>query len=150
VEGFARIDVVPFERRSDPSFTNRALIVWGDDILWRPRPDHSQPDQRTLASADDLEALPNRSALLRQYHDEGWLLLGMSWRPEIAAAPLPPAAARAVFTRLQSDLGVPIEIEFCPHRAGPPTCWCRKPLPGLGVQFIHRHRLDASQCLYVG
>jgi histidinol phosphatase-like enzyme len=47
-------------------------------------------------------------------------------------------------------LGVAIEVEYCPHGAGPPTCWCRKPLPGLGVLFIQRHKLDASRCIYVG
>jgi predicted kinase len=150
-EGFTRIDVVPFERKRDPSFTNRALIVWGDEILWRPRP-RPRSDQRVFTSADDLEGLElaNRGALLRRYYDEGWLVLGMSWRPEIAEGTLTADAARAAFTRMQSELGIAIEIDFCPHGAGPPTCWCRKPLPGLGVQFIQRHRLDAAQCLYVG
>ena len=55
----------------------------------------------------------------------------------------------AIFDRLQRDLGVPIEVTFCPHGGGPPTCWCRKPLPGLGIALIQRHQLDASQCLYV-
>ena len=45
---------------------------------------------------------------------------------------------------------MPIEVTFCPHGGGPPTCWCRKPLPGLGVALIQRHQLDASQCIYVG
>ena len=148
-EGFSRIDVVSFERRRDPSLTNRALIIWGDDVLWR-----SRSGQRALASADDLEAVavPDRGALLRRYYDEGWLLLGMSWRPEIAEGTLSTEAARAAFDRMRSAsaLGVPIEIDYCPHGAGPPTCWCRKPLPGLGVQFIQRHRLDPAQCLYVG
>jgi histidinol phosphatase-like enzyme len=47
-------------------------------------------------------------------------------------------------------LGLEIEAEYCPHAAGPPKCWCRKPLPGLGVLFVQRHRLDPSQCLYAG
>jgi histidinol phosphatase-like enzyme len=47
-------------------------------------------------------------------------------------------------------LDVQIEMECCPHGTGPPRCWCRKPLPGLGVVFIHRHRLDPAQCIYVG
>jgi len=87
--------------------------------------------------------------LLRRYRDEGWLVLGMSWRPEIADGALSADAARDAFRRMRSDLEIAIEIEFCPHSAGPPTCWCRKPLPGLGVQFIQRHRLDPSQCIYV-
>jgi aryl-alcohol dehydrogenase-like predicted oxidoreductase/predicted kinase len=145
VEGFTRIDVVPFERRHDPSFTNRALIVWGDEILWR-----SRSGQRTRTSADDLEGLADRGVLLRRYRDEGWLVLGMSWRPEIGEGTLSADAVRAAFNHVRSDLGVTIEIDYCPHGAGPPTCWCRKPLPGLGVQFILRHRLDPGQCVYVG
>ncbi len=47
-------------------------------------------------------------------------------------------------------LGLDIEVGYCPHAAGPPRCWCRKPLPGLGVLFIHRHRLDPERCIYVG
>ena len=39
---------------------------------------------------------------------------------------------------------------YCPHGAGPPVCWCRKPLPGLGVLAIERHRLDPGRCLFVG
>jgi histidinol phosphatase-like enzyme len=56
----------------------------------------------------------------------------------------------AEFAGLQEQLGVAIEVLYCPHAAGAPTCWCRKPLPGLGVVFIQRHRLDPSQCVYVG
>jgi histidinol phosphatase-like enzyme len=58
--------------------------------------------------------------------------------------------ADAGFARLQQRLGVSIEVLYCPHAAGPPRCWCRKPLPGLGVVFIQRHRLDPSRCIYVG
>jgi histidinol phosphatase-like enzyme len=47
-------------------------------------------------------------------------------------------------------LGLEIEVEYCPHAPGPPNCWCRKPLPGLGVVLIHRHRLDPARCIYVG
>jgi histidinol phosphatase-like enzyme len=51
---------------------------------------------------------------------------------------------------MTDQLGVQIEIEICPHPAGPPACWCRKPLPGLGVVFIERHALDAEACIYLG
>jgi histidinol phosphatase-like enzyme len=51
---------------------------------------------------------------------------------------------------MQAELGVEMEILYCPHGAGPPVCWCRKPLPGLGVLAIERHRLDPGRCLFVG
>ena len=58
--------------------------------------------------------------------------------------------AEASFARTRELLGVPIEVLYCPHGGGPPVCWCRKPLPGLGVVFIQLHQLDPAQCVYVG
>jgi aryl-alcohol dehydrogenase-like predicted oxidoreductase/histidinol phosphatase-like enzyme len=144
-EGFSRIDVLPFERRRDSAYTKRALILWCEGVLRR-----SRGGSRTPASADDVEVIPGRAETLRGYQAEGWLLLGLSWQPAIADEQLTASEVDAGFTRMQALLGVSIEVEYCPHAAGPPTCWCRKPLPGLGVLFIQRHHLDASQCLYVG
>lgn len=157
-EGFSRIDVVPFERRQPPApdFVNRAVIVWCDGVLTR-----SRSGKRVPSSADDMEVFAERGAVLRRYQDDGWRVLGLSWQPEIADAgngnrienananDVTVADVDAAFARMRELLGIAIEVEYCPHAAGPPTCWCRKPLPGLGVLFVQRHRLDASQCLYV-
>ena len=144
-EGFSRIDVVPFERKRDPAFDGRALIVWCDGVLTR-----SRTGGRTPSSVEDLDVLDERGNVLRRYEQEGWRILGLSWQPEIAEGTRTADDANAVFAEMRARLGVDIEVEFCPHAAGPPTCWCRKPLPGLGVVFAQRHRLDPGQCLYVG
>jgi hypothetical protein len=125
-EGFSRIDVISFERKPVPEFTHKALIVWCDD------------------------SLVERGPILRRYHDEGWLLLGLAWCPQIADKIVSADQVDAGFASVQKQLGVSFEVLYCPHSAGPPKCWCRKPLPGLGVVFIQRHRLDPSQCIYVG
>ena len=144
-EGFSQIDVVPFARRHDPSFVNRAVIVWCDGVLLG-----SRSGRRTPSSADDVEVVTERGEILRRYQDEGWSVLGLSWQPGVADETLSPTDVDASFARMRDLLGLDIEVEYCPHGAGPPTCWCRKPLPGLAVRFIQRHRLDASQCIYVG
>jgi aryl-alcohol dehydrogenase-like predicted oxidoreductase len=125
-EGFSRIDVMPFTRRHDATMTNRALIVWCD------------------------ETLADQGHVLRQYRDDGWLLLGLAWRPDIEENRVTREHVDFEFARLQEHLGVAMDILYCPHAAGPPKCWCRKPLPGLGVVFIRRHRLDPARCIYVG
>ena len=117
-EGFAKVDVVPFVRKKLDGYTNRAVIVWCDDID---------------------EALAKE---LNRYREDGYLILGLSWQPDAAAAAALPGHVNAL-------LGFSIEVEHCPHGAGPPRCWCRKPLPGLGVLLIHRHRLDPAQCIYI-
>lgn len=119
-EGFSRIDVIPFARAFDPAFTNRALIIWCDGVL----SDH-----------------PERDAVLRDYARRGWLLLGLGWQQR---------PADDHYADLRRRIGVEIDIRYCPHGGGPPTCWCRKPMPGLGVLFIQKYRLNPAACVYVG
>jgi aryl-alcohol dehydrogenase-like predicted oxidoreductase/predicted kinase len=153
-EGFSRIERVPFERRLAPSFVHRALIVWCDDLLLR-----SRSGQRAPLTPDDVDAAAVKACapIVRRYRDEGWRVLGMSWQPQIAAGTQTVAGAEAVFARMRALLGessdggeIDMDVAHCPHAAGPPACWCRKPLPGLGVLFIHRYALDPTRCLYVG
>lgn len=68
-----------------------------------------------------------------------------SWQPARSRA-----EAEAEFTAAAARSGLSIAFDCCPHEAGPPRCWCRKPLPGLGVAAIHRHQLDPARCLYIG
>jgi aryl-alcohol dehydrogenase-like predicted oxidoreductase/histidinol phosphatase-like enzyme len=144
-EGFSSLDTVPFARIRDASFDQRALIVWCDGILWR-----SRAGERTPRDPDDVELAGGARAVLQRFRDEGWIVLGMSWQPEIAEGQRSREDVEAAIRRLQSALDVPIDVDYCPHPAGPPICWCRKPLPGLGVAFVHRYRLDPARCLYVG
>lgn len=127
-EGFARLDVMPFARRRDLAHMNRAVIVW----------------------CDDAAELESHAPALRAYQDEGWQLCALSWQPSIADGKRSDAEVRAIFTTAIERAGLSMDIDFCPHGAGPPRCWCRKPLPGLGVQLIHRHQLNPERCLYIG
>ena len=88
--------------------------------------------------------------MLAGYQANGWRLLAMSWEPEIAEEKVSAAEVDAGLARVAQELSLDIEFHYCPHGGGPPVCWCRKPLPGLGVLAIHRHQLDAAQCIYVG
>jgi aryl-alcohol dehydrogenase-like predicted oxidoreductase/histidinol phosphatase-like enzyme/predicted kinase len=144
-EGFATIEVLPFARRTPADCTNRAVVVWCDDVLLRSKAGH-----RTPAGPGDVEIDEAVAAALRRDRDEGYLILGLSWQPEIADGTRTSADVAAVFARMNELVGFPIDVEHCPHPAGPPTCWCRKPLPGLGVLLIHRHRLDPAQSIFVG
>ena len=139
-EGFSRIETIPFTRTRDVSFTDRALIVWCDGVLGRGR----------TFSSNDLDVLAERGEVLRRYAREGWRVLGLGWRPGIAEEVVSVEQVEAGYARMQELLGVAMDVLYCPHGAGPPICWCRKPLPGLGVVFIQRYRLDPSRCIYVG
>jgi len=38
----------------------------------------------------------------------------------------------------------------CAHGGGPPSCWCRPPLPGLVLEACHRAKLDPKKCVVHG
>lgn len=144
-EGFSRVDVMPFERRIDTSRVNRAVIIWCDGILVR-----SRSKQRSPTDVEDLVVDVSRARTLRRYAEEGFRLLGLSWQPDIAEGKRTRVDVETLFGKMAAALRLSIEVEYCSHGAGPPRCWCRKPLPGLGVLLIHRHHLDPASCLYVG
>jgi aryl-alcohol dehydrogenase-like predicted oxidoreductase/histidinol phosphatase-like enzyme/predicted kinase len=144
-EGFSRVDVVPFERRRDPDLTERGLLLSSEGVLVG-----SRSGRRAPASPDDVEILPGRDRVLRRYADEGFTLVALSWRPDVGLGAVTRDDVEAVHASIVERLGLELDVLYCPHPAGPPICWCRKPLPGLGVVAVHRHRLDTAKSLYVG
>jgi aryl-alcohol dehydrogenase-like predicted oxidoreductase len=43
-----------------------------------------------------------------------------------------------------------VSIALCAHPGGPPKCWCRPPLPGLLIPWLHEERVDRARSLLVG
>ena len=127
-EGFASIERVPFERRRDPDHVNRAVIVW----------------------CDDAASLPAIAPRLADYARDGWTPIVLSWQPAVAGQKLTAGEIERRFAEARRGIGVDFDFAFCPHGAGPPRCWCRKPLPGLGVLMMLRHRLDPARSIFVG
>ncbi len=138
-EGFLRIESLPLERSPRPLRSGRALLFEYDGVVRKTRSGGARP-----AHPDDVEILPNRSEILSRFAGDGFRLLGVSYQPDVAEE-----TARACFQRTNELLGLEIEVEFCPHGAGPAVCWCRKPLPGLGVLLMERHALDPGRSLLI-
>jgi HAD superfamily hydrolase (TIGR01662 family) len=94
--------------------------------------------------------MPGRKEKLQALAASGVKLLGVSNQGDIARYRLTVEQAKACFERTNELLGVKIEYVFCPHNPAPIQCYCRKPMPGLGVQFIERYKLDRNKVVYVG
>jgi hypothetical protein len=112
--------------------------------VWR-----SRSGARSPVARDDVELLPGRADMLRRHAAEGFGLFGLVWRPELAEAGTAEAFDGCA-AALRDALALPLAVSRCPHAGGPPACWCRKPLPGLGVELMLRHRLDAARSVVVG
>jgi hypothetical protein len=124
-EGFDAIDEIAFVREPAPG--NRALIVELDNVVWRGRP--RAVDRIELCGFD-----------FAPYADH--VICATTWQPE----PFDPAIDAALAERL----GMPIHVARCTHPAGPPVCWCRKPLPGLAIWLAREHGLALEDSVHVG
>jgi len=52
--------------------------------------------------------------------------------------------------RTAAAMGRGIEVALCEHPGGPPTCWCRPPLPGLVVRWLRAHGIDSRRSTFLG
>ena len=145
-EGFGVVEQIPFVRRPAPQFTGKGLLLDVDGTLRKTKSGEIFP-----CSADDVELLPGRREQLQRFVDEGYQLFFVSNQSGVASEKLTAAAAEAAFARTIELLGLPVaEVMYCPHPAFPVGCFCRKPLPGLGVALIQKHKLAREHLIMVG
>jgi aryl-alcohol dehydrogenase-like predicted oxidoreductase len=71
--------------------------------------------------------------------------LVFDWLPDGAPEELAP-----LVTALAARVSEPVESALCPHPGGPPTCWCRPPLPGLPLAFARTYGVDPARSILVG
>jgi aryl-alcohol dehydrogenase-like predicted oxidoreductase len=139
-EGFVLVETRPFVREPDHGEA-RALILDFDDLIGRGMP--------VLHVADVAIDSSRRDTVARR-RDEGWLLFVHAWRPQVARDATTPLAVEACFARLRDLLGRPVDTAYCPHDAGPPVCWCRKPIPGSVLEFASRRSVALASSIVVG
>ena len=96
-----------------------------------------------LVAAAALRKNDWRDALEQGDRDAPHLVF--DWNPDATANALDDDVAR-----LSKEVSGPVESALCPHPAGPPTCWCRPPLPGLALVFARAHGIDFTRSTLVG
>lgn len=131
-EGFVSVEEVRAPRRASGS--QRGIIVELDGIVWRRRP----------RTPREVELVPGAREALHVWAASR-IIAGTTWQPDATADQL--ALLRE---HLRQVTELDIEMLACVHPAGPPICWCRKPLPGLALSHAHAHDLDLSRTLHVG
>ncbi len=125
-EGFDTVTRVPFERDLPDDAAgpgHRALLV-AASVLDRP------------------DGVEQTLALIGA--GEGPVLL-FDWDPDGDGGQV-----RAKIAQLVTPLGRSIVSAHCPHPGGPPTCWCRPPLPGLPLAFARTHAVNLAASTLVG
>lgn len=145
-EGFNKIETIPFVRKDNPEFTNKAVIVDYDGTLRECVGGNGM----FPITKDQVKLMPGRKAVLQSYKDKGYLLLGASNQSGIAKGDLSYETAVELFDYTNKLLGLDIEYKFCPHRSAPLSCYCRKPMQGLFIDFMLKYKLSRKDCIFVG
>jgi aryl-alcohol dehydrogenase-like predicted oxidoreductase len=120
-EGWAEVEQVPFARTPWSHGTRPGVFIAAAALR--------RPGWEPALAGGDREA-PH---------------LVFDWNPDGTGETLATDAAR-----LSTEVSGPIETALCPHPAGPPTCWCRPPLPGLPLIFARAHSVDPARSTLVG
>ncbi len=145
-EGFSKVETVKFVRKENPEFSNKALILDYDGTLR----ECIGGNEKYPVVESQVEIKPNRKVILDAYKKKGYILLGISNQSGVAKGELAHDKAVELFNHTNKLLGVDIEFQFCPHQSAPISCYCRKPMPGLGVDFIMKHKLNRKETIFVG
>jgi hypothetical protein len=122
-EGFVRVDPIAFVR-APPAGDRRIVLV--------------DPRDLTPSGAERLAALAS----------DGFAVVSIGWQPAAGEE-----ERKAVLERVVTGaarFGLDVHAFSCPHPAGPPVCWCRKPLPGLGVLALRTLFADPARSVALG
>lgn len=145
-EGFAALEIVkPKAWKLPAEFCNGAVILDYDGTVRETKTGGKYPQH-----PDDVRAFPQAAKKLQALAAEGVLLLGASNQSGVAKNKPPMDVCRACFDETNRQLGVDIAVDFDFSPAGPAGGWHRKPLVGMGIDAIWKHKLDPRKCLYVG
>lgn len=90
---------------------------------------------------------------LESYRKRGFKLIGVSNQSGISRGILTDKQVDEIFDKTRILIGYTEEefpILYCPHRAAPITCFCRKPQSGMAMDCIMKLKLNPELCLMVG
>lgn len=145
-EGFSKVAKIKFKRRPfGNEYKNKALLLDYDGTLRTTKSGNIYPKE-----PNDIEIMPKRKEVLEEYQNLGYILLGISNQSGIAKGDLSSEQSEECFNKTNELLGISIDYRYCPHRPFPLQCYCRKPSPGLGVEFIENYKLNPQKCIMVG
>lgn len=145
-EGFDQVSMALFRRIENPEFTNKAIILDYDGTLR----ECINGNDKYPVNESQIEIKPGRKKVLDVYKEKGYLLLGLSNQSGVAKGELSYDTAQRLFEHTNKLLGVDIEIRFCPHQSAPISCYCRKPMPGVFVEYMLKYKLNPKECIMVG
>ncbi len=136
---------IPVPNASDIQSRQAVLFLDRDGVLL--------VDKHYLRDAADVELVPGSARALREAHDQGLLLIGISNQSGIGRGLFGESELEAVMIRMVELLAaeaVALDAFFyCPHDPAA-HCQCRKPAAGLLAEAAQLVTWDAGRSYFVG
>ena len=153
-EGFSQIIMrqVPKISWDNKIYKNKALFLDIDGTIREtehlPNKYPTDPDEVQL-----IYPVEQMRTKLEEYRNKGFQLIGVSNQSGISKEIVTVEKVDEIFDKTRSLLGYTEEefpILYCPHRATPITCFCRKPQTGMAMEAIMKFKLNPEECIMVG
>jgi histidinol-phosphate phosphatase family protein len=153
-EGFRCIVNRPVPPPSWPPniYKNKALFLDIDGTL---RETEHLPNKYPT-SPDEVQLIRSKNEMyskLNDYRTRGYQLIGVSNQSGISKGTVTQQQVDTIFAKTRQLIGFTEEefpIMYCPHPAGPVTCFCRKPGSGMAIEAIMKLKLNPAECEMVG
>ena len=135
-----------YERTLEPPTMDEGFVSIESREFFRAASVH--PHRAVILDFDALRHVAIRQTVLR-HREEGWLVFAHAWRPNIARGQSTASDVAEEIEAMRAVLGVDVDVSVCPHDAGPPMCWCRKPIPGSVLEFASKRRVGLGRSIVV-
>ena len=144
-EGFDTLIEDDFVREFPKDWTDKAVFLDYDGTLRDTISGGKWP-----TDPSDIKILENRKKVLDSWVEKGYTLLGVSNQSGVSKNNPTDEVVRECFDKTNELLGLDIEYAYCPDNPAPVSCYCRKPMPGMAVEFCYKYKLDPRKCIMVG
>lgn len=145
-EGFAKIKKIRFtsqyRQECKDNNTNAAIFI-DIDAIRETKSGRMYPIDR-----NDIVIKPGRQAALSDLKAKGYMIIAISNQGGIGKELFTIKDAKAYMDYTNELLdGLIDDYDFCPHNTFPIQCYCRKPMPGIGVEMTWKHKLNPATTL---
>lgn len=110
-------------------------------------------DSKYVSSPDDWQAIPGSLEAIARLNNAGYEVVVITNQSGIARGMFPVATLDAIHDKMRMELdkynGTILDIFYCPHHPDE-NCQCRKPRPGMLLDFAKKYNADLSKVIMVG
>jgi len=142
--GFTSVEEVKFVRELDKTKLKHKAIIFDLDGTLRT----SKAGNKYPIVKEDIQIIPGTVDKVKKLRADGFKLFALSNQSGVHSGKITYDEVEALCKYTLEPFGG-MWFKFCPHRPMV-SCYCRKPMPGVGVELMEKFGIDPNQTTMVG